>query len=393
MRRITFFTFVLAGLCLAGPVSAQQEKCEAVLEKAVKKLNYSSLDAFNQDFMAVLKMSRTERVTAKKSGKAGIKAIFEAVPISANGEFQSERMRYLSEMVQKNEHLVTEMLRTERISIEEINPAAIEAWRECVRPQGISIRRLGGDEADSDFLVILDYIPANDAEKTQKVKTVTVSSSAKPVGRGTLVDGASLPRFTSLSGMYRRIGRQEVLVVVTFESGQTAKSLRLDAIPLPPPPPVKQTHTLNVSMEEVGSKIIKGDGEMDSGDSWNMPTFSCTVSPDQSRRGIIVDCQLDLEECTKNSTLASLRRKDSHYRINKRQEYPNLISSGEIVRMLSPASVTVQQVIPGKNHDFVTLSSKDPITSLGVRYDRGGESDHNWAAFKVNLQVRFEYEQ
>ncbi len=216
LRVVLFITIGTAWVA-----NARAQDCEKILERAVTKFEYSNVDQFNQDFVRVLKMSHTEREESKRSGSAGVKAIIKAIPIGADGKFESERMRYLAVMIHENESLVTRMFSEQRVAIEELNPKAIEEWGRCMRRGGFELRAIGGDTPNSEFIVLLDYTPRSDTDpKDYEIASVEVTPSAtKPVGSGTLRSGAKLGRFSSLVGTYKRAGLEKVVVAVTFKSG------------------------------------------------------------------------------------------------------------------------------------------------------------------------------
>lgn len=129
---------------------------------------------------------------------------------------------------------------------------------------------------------------------------------------------------------------------------------------------------------------LKGDGEMDSGDSSVEIKVGYSVRADSAGTGIILDVETVASEWEKKFK----RHKDSRLTLEKRFRYPQLVRNGFKIQVLDQGAQKIER-FRGENWKPVHFPSFGQANHIEVKYDSAGRSDHRNARASMELILRY----
>lgn len=147
-------------------------------------------------------------------------------------------------------------------------------------------------------------------------------------------------------------------------AGQTSQKLHRFEIP----PPAKLT----------------GDGEMDSGDSSAEIKIGYDVRVNESKTGLIVDCEMTATEWQKKFK----KKKDTQIHLQKRFRINDLVQNGFKIETLNEGAQKIDR-FSGKHLDPVKFPNFADAEDIWVKYDKKGRSDQDAAKLVMDIMLKY----
>uniref|UniRef100_A0A0C1R7G7 Uncharacterized protein n=1 Tax=Tolypothrix bouteillei VB521301 TaxID=1479485 RepID=A0A0C1R7G7_9CYAN len=228
------------------------DQCDAILQQGIfEEVFIDKRRTISENLLEWLETTDFGNFQRKQSAGLNIGFPIEAVRFELEGAFSEAKFKEWQRAVSEGRVRHFEDSELEQILRRSASDDIVNAWLKCKTPPGFGL--IGSiDVNDEDIVFTARYVPNSETDTSPTVEIDGFFVSGATVERG-FSNGTKIP-FAGRSAILKRIGREQVTIVLSTTKGELRETLPQ----LPDLPPLATIIRLECLGDISGSRLLDG---------------------------------------------------------------------------------------------------------------------------------------